>query len=72
MELDRTILKKLWNGEKVLCPKCNEDYLIPLHKKKNSKSLYFRIFESYLPHHCYYLTDPHGFLILLFFINDFP
>ena len=34
MELDRTILKKLWNGEKVLCPKCNEDYLIPLHKKK--------------------------------------
>ncbi|MBR3210065.1 MAG: hypothetical protein IKF82_07390 [Bacilli bacterium] len=34
MELDRIILKKLWNGEKVLCPKCNEDYLIPLHKKK--------------------------------------
>lgn len=34
MELDRTILKKLWNGEKVLCPKCKEDYLIPLHKKK--------------------------------------
>ena len=26
MELDRTILKKIWNGEKVLCPKCNEDY----------------------------------------------
>ena len=22
MELDRTILKKLWNREKVLCPKC--------------------------------------------------
>ena len=34
MVLDRTILKKLWNGEKVLCPKYNEDYLIPLHKKK--------------------------------------
>ena len=34
MELDRTILKKLWNWEKVLCPKCNENYLIPLHKKK--------------------------------------
>ena len=34
MELDRIILKKLWDGEKVLCPKCNEDYLIPLHKKK--------------------------------------
>lgn len=33
MELDRVFLKKLWNGEKVLCPKCNEDYLIPLHKK---------------------------------------
>ena len=36
MELDRIILKKLWNGEKVLCPKCNEDYLIPLHKKKKN------------------------------------
>ena len=34
MELDRIILKKLWNGDKVLCPKCNNDYLIPLHKKK--------------------------------------
>ena len=34
MELDRTFLKKLWNGEKVKCPKCNKDYLIPLHKKK--------------------------------------
>ena len=34
MELDRIILKKIWNGEKVLCPKCNEDYLIPLHKKR--------------------------------------
>ena len=34
MELDRTILKKLWNGEKVLCPKCNEDYLIKKKKKK--------------------------------------
>ena len=37
MELNRTILKKLWNGEKVLCPKCNGDYLISLHKKKNNK-----------------------------------
>ena len=34
MELDRTILKKLWNGEKVLCPNCGKDYLIPLHKKR--------------------------------------
>ena len=34
MELDRKILKKMWNGEKVLCPKCNDDYLILLHKKK--------------------------------------
>lgn len=32
MELDRIFLKKLWNGEKVLCPKCNSDYLVPLHK----------------------------------------
>ena len=22
------------NGEKVMCPKCNKDYLIPLHKKR--------------------------------------
>ena len=36
MELDRTFLKKLWNGEKVMCPKCNKGYLIPLHKKKNN------------------------------------
>ena len=34
MELDRSFLKKLWNGEKVMCPKCNKDYLIPLHKKR--------------------------------------
>ena len=34
MNLDRAILKKLWNGEKVLCPKCNKDYLILLHKKR--------------------------------------
>ena len=34
MELSRNILKKLWNGEKVMCPKCNEDYLIPLHKNR--------------------------------------
>ena len=34
MEIDRTILKKMWNGEKVMCPKCNEEYLIPLHKKR--------------------------------------
>ena len=30
MELDRSFLKKLWNGEKVMCPKCNKEYLIPL------------------------------------------
>ena len=34
MEIDRSILKRLWNGEKVLCPKCSTDYLIPLHKNK--------------------------------------
>lgn len=33
MNLDRTFLKKLWNGEKVLCPKCNKEYLVPLHNK---------------------------------------
>lgn len=31
--MDREILKKLWNGEKVLCSNCNNDYLVPLHKK---------------------------------------
>ena len=34
MEFDRTLLKKLWNGEKVLCPKCGKDYLTPLHKNR--------------------------------------
>ena len=34
MIMDRELLKKLWNGEKVLCPKCLNDYLIPLHKKR--------------------------------------
>ena len=38
MELDRKILKKLWNGEKVLCPNCNEDYLATLHKKKKDNN----------------------------------
>lgn len=38
MNIDRNILKKLWNGEKVICPKCNKDYLIPLHKKKNDNN----------------------------------
>lgn len=31
--MEKETLKKLWKGEKVKCPKCNEDYLIPLHKK---------------------------------------
>ena len=26
MKLDREFLKKLWNGDKVMCPKCNEIY----------------------------------------------
>ena len=34
MELDRIILKRLWNGEKVMCPKCDNDYLVLLHKKR--------------------------------------
>ena len=36
MELDRKILKKLWNGEEVICIKCGKDILIPLHKKKDN------------------------------------
>lgn len=39
MNLDRTFLKKLWNGEKVLCPKCNKEYLVPLHKKIKNKTI---------------------------------
>lgn len=38
MELDREFLKQLWNDEKVLCPKCNEEHLIPLHKNKKDNS----------------------------------
>lgn len=38
MILDRIFLKKLWDGEKVLCPKCNKDYLVPLHKKKKDNN----------------------------------
>ena len=34
MGMDRAFLKRLWNGEKVLCPKCNEEYLVPLHKRR--------------------------------------
>ncbi len=34
MKIDRKFLKQLWNNEKVLCPKCNKEYLIPLHGKK--------------------------------------
>lgn len=38
MELDRKFLKQLWNNEKVLCPKCNEEILVPLHKKKKDNN----------------------------------
>lgn len=38
MELNREFLKQLWNNEKVLCPKCNEAFLIPLHKGKKNKN----------------------------------
>ena len=37
MEVDRSFLKKLWNGEKVMCPKCNKEYLIPLHNKRKDR-----------------------------------
>ncbi len=40
MELDRSLLKKLWNGEKVMCPKCNKEYLVPLHKKRKDNDDY--------------------------------
>lgn len=38
IEFDRSFLKKLWHCEKVLCPKCNKDYLVPLHRKKNDNN----------------------------------
>ena len=38
MELDRITLKKLWSGEKVMCPKCNNDYLVPLHRKRKDNN----------------------------------
>lgn len=38
MEIDRALLKKLWNGDMVLCPKCNKDYLVSLHKKKKDNN----------------------------------
>ena len=38
MNLDRKIIKQLWNGEKVLCPKCGKEYLIPLHKSKKDNN----------------------------------
>lgn len=34
MEFDRSFLKKLWSGEKVLCPFCDKEYLVPLHSKE--------------------------------------
>ena len=34
MELDRTFLKRLWNGESTVCPKCDGGVLIPLHQKR--------------------------------------
>lgn len=38
MNLDRKTLKKLWNGETVLCPKCSKEYLIPLHRNKKESN----------------------------------
>lgn len=38
MNVDRVFLKRLWNNEKVLCPSCNKEVLIPLHKKRYRKN----------------------------------
>ena len=38
VELDRSFLKRLWNNERVLCLKCNDDYLVPLHKKRHDNN----------------------------------
>lgn len=38
MELDRKFLKRLWNNEEVICPKCMKGTLIPLHKNKKDNN----------------------------------
>ena len=38
MELDRTFLKHLWNGEPTVCPKCNKGLLAPLHKRRKDNN----------------------------------
>lgn len=38
MKQGRVFLKKLWQKEKVLCPKCHNDYLIPLHRKRKDNN----------------------------------
>lgn len=40
MEIDRIVLKKLWRGEKVICPNCGKNYLVPLHKKRKDNDDY--------------------------------
>lgn len=32
------MLKKLWNEEDVICPKCREEVLVLLHKKKKKSN----------------------------------
>lgn len=38
IELDRNFLRQLWNNENVLCPICNSDYLVLLHKKRHDNN----------------------------------
>lgn len=33
-EIDRKFLINLWNNKQTICPNCESDYLVPLHKKK--------------------------------------
>lgn len=38
MDLDRTFLKRLWNGEPKVCPKCGNAVLVPLHKRRKDSN----------------------------------
>ena len=37
MDLDREFLKRLWNGEPTVCPRCCGETLIPLHKRRKDR-----------------------------------
>lgn len=38
-EEEVAFLKKLWTSQPVLCPECNKEQLVPLHKKAKKERL---------------------------------